>query len=164
MRRNPRMRFLFSLLTYPPATQPPAWGNETLSRIYDAIKRAQSERDAAEKAKETPEFERRHAKRVAMLVPVYVYGHGTRQEPFHEETTSLVVNSHGALLKLSVNVKSGQQLLITNLATHVEQACRVVHFERKQKKHLEVAVAFTEPAPTFWSVPQDSAPPSEKQD
>jgi hypothetical protein len=135
-----------------------------LSRIYDAIKRAQSERDAAEQAKENPEFERRHAKRVALSVPVYVYGHGVRQEPFHEETTSLVVNSHGALLKLSAKVKSGQQLLITNLATHTEQACRVVHFERKQKKYLEVAVAFTEPAPSFWCIPQEPAPPAEKQD
>lgn len=135
-----------------------------MSRIYDAIKRAQSEREASQKANENPEYERRRAKRVALRVPVYVYGHGIRQEPFHEETTSLVVNSHGALLKLSFKVKSGQKLLLTNRATHFEQACRVVHFVRKQKKYLEVAVAFSEPAPAFWFLPQGSASSSEKQD
>jgi hypothetical protein len=66
-----------------------------MSRIYDAIKRAQSERAASEQSKENPEFERRRAARVVLRVPVYVYGHGLRQEPFHEETTSLVVNSQG---------------------------------------------------------------------
>jgi hypothetical protein len=134
-----------------------------VSRIYDAIKRAQSERDASEKAKETPEFERRHAKRIALCVPVYVYGHGFRQEPFHEEATSLVVNSHGALLKLSTKVKSGQELLLTNRATQLEQSCRVVHLQQKQKKYLEVAVAFTEPAPAFWALQQDPEPPADKQ-
>jgi hypothetical protein len=135
-----------------------------VSRIYDAIKRAQSERDASEKAKENADFERRHGKRVELSVPLYVYGHGYRQEPFHEETTSLVVNSHGALLKLSAKVKAGQELLLTNRATQLEQSCRVVHLLRKQKKYIEVAVAFTEPAPAFWAIPQDSAPPAEKQD
>jgi hypothetical protein len=122
-----------------------------VSRIYDAVKRAQSERAAAQQAEKKVEFERRRAERVPLNVPVFVYGHGARHEPFREETTSLVVNSHGALLILSNKVKRGQQLLLTNPATRHEQACHVVHFARKLRKRLEVAVAFTEPAPTFWS-------------
>lgn len=129
-----------------------------MSRIYDAIKRAQSERAAQEKSKDNPDFERRRTKRIHLRVPVYVYGHGAHQEPFHEEATSLVVNSHGGLLTLSTNVRSGQQLLLTNRATHSEQACRVVRLARRHRKKLEVAVAFTEAAPAFWSVPPPDTP------
>jgi hypothetical protein len=121
-----------------------------LSRIYDAVKRAQSERAAKQKSENKIEFERRRAARIPLTVPVFVYGHGPRNEPFHEETTSLVVNSHGALLILSSKVKRGQQLWLTNPATRHEQACHVVHTAKKVRRRSEVAIAFTEPAPAFW--------------
>ena len=122
-----------------------------MSRIYDAVKRAQSERAAKQKADTNIEFERRRAERVPLSVPVFVYGRGERNEPFHEETNSLVVNAHGGLLILSSKVKSGQELWLTNPETRHEQACHVVHFENKARKRSEVAIAFTEPAPAFWS-------------
>jgi len=114
------------------------------------VKRAQSERAAGQQAQNRVEFERRRAERVPLSVPVFVYGHGTCNEPFHEETNSVVVNSHGALLMLSNKVKCGQQLWLTNPATRHEQACHVVHFVKRLRKPSEVAVAFTEPAPAFW--------------
>jgi hypothetical protein len=135
-----------------------------VSRIYDAIKRAQSERDASGKPSGNPEFDRRRAKRIDMRVPLYVYGHDLRHEPFHLEGTSLVVNSHGALLKLSSRVKPGQELLLTNCESQLEQSCRVVRLVRKDRKNVEVAVAFAEPAPAFWPIPPDQSPPAEKQD
>lgn len=122
-----------------------------MSRIYDAVKRAQSERAARQKADKKIEFERRRAERVPLSVPVFVYGRGDRNEPFHEETNSLVVNAHGGLLILSSKVKFGQELWLTNPETRHEQACHVVHFVKKARKRSEVAIAFTEPAPTFWS-------------
>lgn len=122
-----------------------------MSRIYDAVKRAQSERAARQKADNKIEFERRRAERVPLSVPVFVYGRGERNEPFHEETNSLVVNAHGALLILSSKVKFGQELWLTNPETRHEQACHVVHFVKKARKRSEVAIAFTEPAPAFWS-------------
>ncbi len=128
-----------------------------MSRIYDALKRAQSERFAGEKIEGKPEFERRRAERVELRVPVFVYGHGNRHEPFHEEATSLIVNSHGALLVLSNKVKSGQELLLMNSKTRREQPCRVVRLVSKKRKHHEVAVAFPEAAPAFWSVPEETA-------
>ncbi len=127
-----------------------------MSQIYDAVKRAQSERAARQKVENRIEFERRRAERVPLSVPVFVYGHGARNEPFHEETTSLVVNSHGALLVLASRVKSGQQLWLTNPETRHEQACHVVHFVKKRRKRSEVAIAFTEPAPSFWNRAENS--------
>jgi hypothetical protein len=131
-------------------------GEGDVSRIYDAIKRAQSERAGQKSSEGHSEFERRRAERVALRVPVFVYGHGLRNEPFHEESSSINVNHHGALLALSRKVKSGQELLLTNPATHAEQSCHVIFLKkRKQKRIVEVGVAFTEPAPHFWGLPDE---------
>jgi hypothetical protein len=127
-----------------------------MSRIYDAIKRAQSERAQTKGSKEDAGFDRRRAQRVALQVPVFVYGHGRRQEPFHEETTSLVVNKHGALLPLSNRVRLGQELLLTNPATQKEQPCRVVFLSSKRLRKNKVGVAFSDAAPSFWSLPADN--------
>jgi hypothetical protein len=134
-----------------------------VSRIYDAVKRAQSERAAGQKAEDNSSFERRRGTRVPLHVPIFVYGHGVRNEPFHEETTSLVVNSHGALLILANKVKFGQPLWLTNPATRHEQACHVVRLGKKMRKRSEVAVAFVEPAPAFWSHPEMTATPPENE-
>jgi hypothetical protein len=132
-----------------------------VSRIYDAVKRAQSERAASKDAGRKVEFERRRAERVALNVPVFVYGRGERNEPFHEETNSLVVNSHGALLILSSKVNFGQELWLMNPLTRHEQACRVVRFGKKTRKRAEVAIAFTEPAPAFWNRSDGTTPQPE---
>ena len=132
-----------------------------MSRIYDAVKRAQSERAAQQKTENKIEFERRRAERVALNVPVFVYGHGKRSEPFHEETNSLVVNAHGGLLILSSKVNCGQELWLMNPATRHEQACHVIHVVKKLRKRSEVAIAFTEPAPAFWNRAEEAGSPPE---
>jgi hypothetical protein len=135
--------------------------HKNVSRIYDAVKRAQSERAASKRTGDKVEFERRRTERVALNVPVFVYGRGERNEPFHEETNSLVVNSHGALLILSSKVNFGQELWLMNPLTRHEQACRVVRFGKRTRKRAEVAIAFTEPAPAFWSRADGATPQPE---
>ncbi len=127
-----------------------------MSRIYDALKRAQSERAKSKGLQGESEFDRRRAQRIALEVRVFVYGHGRHQEPFHEETTSLVVNSHGCLLPLSNRVCIGQELLLTNPATQSEQPCRVVFLASKRSLRNKVGVAFTDEAPSFWSKTGDA--------
>lgn len=131
-----------------------------MSRIYDAVKRAQAELAARKSADNRIEFERRRTERVPLSVPIFVYGRGVRNEPFHEETNSLVVNAHGALLSLASKVSFGQELWLTNPATRDERPCRVVRVGKKSWKRSEVAVAFAEPAPTFWTrIEKSSAQP-----
>lgn len=132
-----------------------------MSRIYDAVKRAQSELAAKKSADNKIEFERRRTERVPLDVPVFVYGRGDRNEPFHEETHSLVVNADGALLILSSKVKFGQELWLTNPATRDERSCRVVRIAKQMWKRAEVAVAFAEPAPAFWTRVEKSPSPPE---
>jgi hypothetical protein len=124
-----------------------------VSRIYEALKRAQKERKMQSESGDAENTERRHAQRVTLRVPVFVYGYGSGTEPFHEETTSLVVNSNGALLTLTNPVKFGQRLLLTNPANLREQECRVVYLGTKLEKRSEVGVAFPEPTPQFWPLP-----------
>lgn len=96
--------------------------------------------------------ERRGSPRIEMRVPVFIYGHGGEaREPFHEETTSIVVNANGGLVTLKSRVGFGQRLLLTNAGTHEERQCRVVRFDAAETLHAVVAIAFSEPSPDFWT-------------
>jgi hypothetical protein len=85
-------------------------------------------------------------------ISVYVYGHGPGKEPFHEEAHTLNVNANGALLLLSVPVRKGQMLLLTNQMTQREQDCRVVFLGAKRSRTVEAGVAFPQTNPDFWQV------------
>lgn len=123
-----------------------------MSRIYDELKRAQRERMERIGSAGDQLPERRSSPRVEMRVPVFVYGHsGEARDPFHEETTSIVVNANGALVTLKTRVEFGQPLLLTNAGTHEERQCRVVHFDAAAVPLAVVAIAFSEPSPDFWT-------------
>jgi hypothetical protein len=128
-----------------------------MSRIFEALKQAQMVRAGkapsnppAEDAVEIPD--RRRSRRLAFDIPVYVYGHGPGKEPFHEEAYTLNVNANGALLLLSVPVRKGQMLLLTNQLTQREQECHVVFLGTKRSRTIEAGVAFPHTNPDFWQV------------
>jgi len=129
-----------------------------MSRIFEALKNAQLVRDGkylpsppSKDAIETPD--RRRSRRWALDIRVYVYGHGPSKDPFHEEAHTLHVNANGALLLLSVPVRKGQKLLLTNTLTQQEQDCRVVFLGTKRSRTVEAGVAFPETNPGFWHIP-----------
>jgi hypothetical protein len=133
-----------------------------MSRIFDAIKNAQRVREGkvrpnapVEGAVEIPD--RRRSRRWSLDVSVYVYGHGPEKEPFHEEAHTLHVNANGALLLLSVPVKEGQKLLLTNRLTQKEQDCRVVFLGMRRTRTVEAGVAFPLSNPEFWNLSTESA-------
>jgi hypothetical protein len=126
-----------------------------MSRIFDALKQAQSARAAkAQPVADTPNAEpgadRRKSRRWDRDVAVYVYGHGPGTGPFHEEAHTLNVNAGGALLLLSVPVHEGQTLLLTNQITQREQDCRVVHLGTQHSRTVEAGVAFPATNLDFW--------------
>ena len=132
-----------------------------MSRIFDALKNAQRVRDGKvqlnapiEGATEVPD--RRRSRRWSLDVSVYVYGHGPSKEPFHEEAHTLHVNANGALLLLSVPVKKGQQLLLTNRVTQKEQDCRVVFIGTRRSRTVEAGVEFPLTNPDFWNLSAES--------
>jgi hypothetical protein len=93
---------------------------------------------------------RRRSRRCPLDIPVYVYGHGAGQEPFHEEAYTLNVNANGALLLLSVPVREGQKLLLTNQLTQQDQDCRVIHLGTRRSRTVETGVAFPAANADFW--------------
>lgn len=77
---------------------------------------------------------------------------------FHEETRTLVVNAHGALIHLQTEVVANQKITITNKVTQQSEGCRVVYVGTMDGDKAKVAVEFDRPAPKFWAI---SFPPED---
>jgi hypothetical protein len=94
----------------------------------------------------------RSGKRMSLHVRVLVYGWSKDESSFHEETTTLLVNSSGGLLPLDSRVALGDTIFIANKATQQEQECRVAYVASDTHGKLRVGVAFKRPAPQFWRI------------
>jgi hypothetical protein len=68
-----------------------------------------------------------------------------------EETSTLVVNAHGALILLNHEVAVGQTLTISDLRNGSERKCRVVMLGAKTSGMNEVGIELLQP--DFWRVP-----------
>jgi hypothetical protein len=102
---------------------------------------------------------RRRSQRVILTLAVTVRTvDAASQASFSEETQTLVVNVHGALVLLSGRVTKGQKLLLTNRATMAEQECRVASIGTQSAGKTQVGVEFLQPSPDFWRI---SFPPSD---
>ncbi|MGC1483672.1 MAG: hypothetical protein WA789_07765 [Candidatus Acidiferrum sp.] len=80
-----------------------------------------------------------------------------------EETHTLIVNAHGALIQLALTVEIGQLLGVKNTQTMEQLVCRVVNLGPEQAGKREVGVEFEHPSPRFWRVtfpPADWTPRS----
>ena len=80
-----------------------------------------------------------------------------------EETQTLIVNAHGALIQLALTVEMGQLLVIKNKQTMEQLVSRVVHLGAEQTGKREVGIEFEAPSPRFWRVtfpPADWTPRS----
>jgi hypothetical protein len=104
----------------------------------------------------TPSMEiglrRRRSKRLALRVPVIVYGRMKDKSAFHEKTRTLSVSAHGGMLALAAPVLVGQTILAVNEATGEEQEARVIYVEASVRGKAEVGIAFVGAAPNFWQV------------
>jgi hypothetical protein len=103
---------------------------------------------AAEKSSGERIPEKRHAHRVDLSAPVFVYG-SINGEPFSEISKTLDVCVKGALVATDVRVVPGQRVLLTNLQTERDLKCRVVRVDVGRKA---AALEFLEPCPGFWCI------------
>jgi len=96
---------------------------------------------------------RRRSMRVMLSVTIAVRGKNRDGKSFFdEETTTLVVNAHGALILLGSEVVANQKLAITHKRTQQGEGCRVVYVGEKQGQKKQVAIEFDTPAPKFWGI------------
>ena len=95
---------------------------------------------------------RRRSQRVLMQVPVRVRGKDAQGNPLDEETETLAINAHGALILVSARVTSGSKLLMQHKRTQEEQECHVVFLGPVRGGKAEIGLEFSEPSPSFWRV------------
>jgi hypothetical protein len=94
----------------------------------------------------------RRTERVLLRVPVLVHLQAENDRSSSEESYTLVVNAHGALIALAMAVQLGQELVLENRVTQKQEECNVVYVGDKQAGKTEVGIAFAHPAPHFWQI------------
>jgi PilZ domain len=103
----------------------------------------------------------RRSQRVCLSVPVLVLKEGLGRNHTPEETRTLIVSAHGALIVLQLPAQVGDLLTIKHTKTEEELVCRVVHLGPDQLGKREVGVEFERPSPRFWRIafpPADWSP------
>jgi hypothetical protein len=95
---------------------------------------------------------RRRSMRVLLSVPIEVEGKDKDRNDFREETRTLVVNAHGALISLGAKVTPGQQITVSNRSTKKSMECRVVHLGNASSGKVQTGIEFTTPCGSFWQI------------
>ncbi len=87
-----------------------------------------------------------------LQIPVVVQIKTRDGKDVREDTQTVVVNAHGGLLKLKMEVKTGQPILLINERAKVQQGCHVVRVETSEAGNSAVAFEFDQPTPQFWPI------------
>jgi len=95
---------------------------------------------------------RRRSMRVLLSVPIHVNGKDKEEQDFQEETRTLVVNAHGALISLGARVVPGQQITVSNKSTRKTLECRIVHLGTGSAGKVQTGIEFMKPCPSFWQI------------
>jgi hypothetical protein len=95
---------------------------------------------------------RRRSERVMLQMRVTVIADDVQHKQRREEAQTLVVNAHGGLLKMKLDLRLGQPMRLVNPQNGVQQACRVVRIEDTSPEFFSVAFEFDQPNPKFWPV------------
>jgi len=104
---------------------------------------------------------RRRSQRVLMQVPVRLCGTDAQGKKFEEETATLAINAHGALVPMQARVTSGGKVQLQHNLTKEEQECHVAFLGPVRAGKAEVGLEFSEARPSFWRVafpPEDWSP------
>ena len=99
----------------------------------------------------------RRSQRVLMKISVVVLAQA-EQQPISEETRTVTVSAHGAMIILKANVAAGQLLTLRNSSTGEEVLCRVAYVNPHLGEKKEVGIDFMKPCPKFWRI---SFPPAD---
>ena len=104
---------------------------------------------------------RRRSQRVLMQVSVRIRGNDAQGKVFEEQTETLAINAHGALILLTARVTSGSMVHMKHNRTEEEQECHVVFLGPVRAGKAEIGLEFSAARPAFWRVafpPEDWTP------
>jgi len=92
----------------------------------------------------------RRSQRIWLTMPIHVSFEISDRLRRAEETSTLLVNAHGALILLSTEVTVGQRLTLANIRTAQKRECRQVMIGFRTSNMNEVGVELLEPFDGFW--------------
>jgi hypothetical protein len=104
---------------------------------------------------------RRRSQRVLMQVAVRIRGTDAQGKAVEEETETLAINAHGALVLLESRLTSGSKVQLQHKKTQEEHECHVAFLGPVRSGKAEIGLEFSSPHPTFWRVafpPEDWTP------
>ena len=96
---------------------------------------------------------RRRSKRLRARIPVRVRLQDASKHSIAENTHTVIINDHGALLLLAATTKIQQVIHIENLITGKELLCRVANVGPSFMGKTQIAIEFIMPMPGFWEAP-----------
>ena len=95
---------------------------------------------------------KRRSSRVSIDIPVEILGQQVNGKMFREETRTIVVSAHGALLTLRLASQIKPSVLIINKKTRAEVQCRVISLKESDQGKVELGLEFVAPQPRFWGI------------
>jgi hypothetical protein len=101
---------------------------------------------------------RRRSQRLFLQVRVIVEGTLSNNKPLKEDTHTIIVNAHGALIEMEASLEQGQSVTIQNVRTSEKIDCTVKLVQRASGGKYPTAFEFTKPNPGFWRI---SFPPED---
>ena len=85
-------------------------------------------------------------------IPVTVKLQRSNLQTLSQEAEVLVMNAHGALLLLAVNVSENEILTLVNSGNDEQVLARVTQLGPTFMGKAEVGIEFIKPSPEFWRV------------
>ena len=110
-----------------------------------------ADKPAASKPPQNPAIKRRSS-RVAIDMPVVLFGHQVNGKVFTEDTRTTTVSAHGALLTLVLSAEIKPSVLLVNRTTKAEVQCRVISQKEIEKGKVELGIEFLVPHARFWGI------------
>jgi hypothetical protein len=101
---------------------------------------------------------KRRSQRLFLQVSVIVEGKLANKSPFSEQTHTIVINAHGALVEMGISLDQGLVVSLLNMRTSEKTECAVKLVTRADAKKFNTALEFTNPNPGFWRI---SFPPDD---
>lgn len=100
----------------------------------------------------TEEKNRRRSERVVLRVPLQLSAKMSNGKRINIDAYSLVVNAHGGLIDVGIELLKGQHIILNNAGTEKAATGTVLRVEGLDDGRFSVAFEFEFPAPSFWPV------------
>jgi hypothetical protein len=104
---------------------------------------------------------RRRSQRVMVSIRVHVAAKNDVGAEIVEETKTVSVSPHGALVRLAMAVTKGQIIVLRDPSTGEALECSVVYLGNMQESRREVGISFVQPNRSLWRIafpPADWSP------